>query len=152
MHFLLYVSFFPPCVLAVMAVARHMLTAWNEVDCNYILRESLDGGFVKAGRGLWWSLSLLHMCCETSKCTHPALWERGAEGSEIQPVCRTSGGSNVRQSIHLLYSNEVFSCISDFSASAPKCCLLNALVLHPRAPCRSQPSPSVKVLGAGLQG
>lgn len=59
----LFFFFFFPCVLAVMSVARHMLTAWNEVDCNYILRESLNGGFVKAGRRLWWSLSLLHMCC-----------------------------------------------------------------------------------------
>lgn len=37
----------------------------------------------------------------------------------------------MRQSIHLLYSNEVFSCTSDFSASALKRCLLNALTPHP---------------------
>lgn len=41
-------------MLTVKSIARHMLTAWNEVDCNYILRESLNRGFVKAGRRLWW--------------------------------------------------------------------------------------------------
>lgn len=71
LHFLLYVSF-PPCALAVTSMARLVLTAWNEADCNYILGELLNGGFVHAGRRVWWSLSLLHMCFWTSKCTYPA--------------------------------------------------------------------------------
>ncbi|XP_041331424.1 uncharacterized protein LOC121357833 isoform X2 [Pyrgilauda ruficollis] len=77
----------------VMSIARHMLMAWNKVDCNYILRESLNGGFVEAGRRLWWSCTCA-VRPPTALALPSALCERGAAGSEIQPVWCTSGGSN----------------------------------------------------------
>ncbi|RLW04369.1 hypothetical protein DV515_00005788 [Chloebia gouldiae] len=80
-------------MLAVMSVARHMLMAWNEVDCNYILRESLNGGFVEAGHRLWWSCTCA-VRAPTALTLPSALWEQGAAGSQIQPVWCTSGGSN----------------------------------------------------------
>lgn len=78
-----------------MSVARHMLMAWNEVDCNYILRESLNRGFVEAGLRLWWSCTCA-VRPPTALALPAALWEGGAAGSEIQPVWCTSGGSNWR--------------------------------------------------------
>lgn len=128
-----FMFLFFPCVLSVMSVARHMLTAQNEVDCNYILRESLDSTEVlcRQDAGIGGAC-----CCCTCAVRHPsaltlplALWEQGAEGLETQPVWCTSGGINVRPSMHLLCSNKVFPCIGNFSVSAPKCCLLNTLAL-----------------------
>lgn len=123
--------FFFPCVLAVMSVARHMLMAWNEVGCNFILRESLNGGFVEAGSGgaahVLLDLQLHSLCLQLCGNEEQQAQKYSQSGAHLEAVI---GG---KACTFCSRSNEVFSCVSDFSASAPKFILLNTLAPHP--PC-----------------